>query len=80
VRTRQACVEKLPREDVAHLITMVGDKALNPECQIDTSGIKTLKDAKAADPPCEVDQFPAICPQVRRVSAHDFSRADNVEN
>jgi hypothetical protein len=44
---------------------MVGDKAANPQCRIDTSKIKTLKDAKAADPPCEVDQFPAICPQVR---------------
>jgi hypothetical protein len=54
---------------------MVGDKALNPECRIDTSGIKTLKDAKAADPPCEVDQFPAICPQVRRRPAVGVDRS-----
>ena len=46
-RTPQAtCTEKLAPEEVQRLLSNVREKEVNPQCRIDTSDIKTLRDAK----------------------------------
>jgi hypothetical protein len=40
------CTEKLAPEEVQRLLSNVREKEVNPQCRIDTSDIKTLRDAK----------------------------------
>ena len=40
------CTEKLAPEEVERLLSNVREKEVNPQCRIDTSDIKTLRDAK----------------------------------
>jgi hypothetical protein len=43
---KNKCTQTLDPDQVGELIENVRDKEVNPQCQIDTSKIQTLRDAK----------------------------------
>lgn len=58
------CAEEMDAGEVAILYDDVVGLAQNPSCHIDTSGIISATDAKAAEPACETDTIAtAVCEQ-----------------
>ena len=54
----QACTEHLPAEDVRALMSQVALRAAEPQCTIDTSQIRTLRDVKVGQLPCAMNESP----------------------